>query len=427
MKVDIERLEKSKVKLTFTIDTKDFNERLDKSFKKNAKLFKVAGFRDGKVPRNIVEKTYGEDVLNYHVIEETADEDYAKAVTENNIEIVSKPELDIVKVNKTEGAVYTVTAFVKPEAKVKKYKGLTYKKGSTKVTKKEIDAKINETLEKNARLVTIDDRALKNKDISNINFEGFADGVAFEGGKGDNFELTIGSGQFIPGFEEQMIGMKIGETKEVNVKFPDEYHAENLKGKDAMFKVTLNSITSKELPKLDDEFVKDVSEKETLEEYKKEVEEGIIKEKEAKLKAEKETEILTALIENTEVEIPSSMIEEQTENQIRKMEEELSYQGMTLDIYCKYLNTSIDDLKKNFNVQSEKDIKLKLAFEFIAKEEKIEVTDKEIDEKIETLSKEYKKENDDSFKKNPNVRHYVKEQLSQEKLYNLVINEAIEK
>ena len=310
MELKIQRQENERTVLEFTMNSDEFEKELDKAFRKEAKHFKVPGFRNGKVPRNVVEKVYGERVLYEAVIEDNVDNEYRKAVEENNLDVVSKPELDVKQIGKGKDFIYTVTLYVKPEAKVKKYKGLEVKKIDTKVTKKDVDARLESDRQKNARVTSVEDRKLQKDDISTIDFEGFVDGVAFEGGKADNFELTIGSGQFIPGFEEQLIGMEIGEEREINVTFPEEYHAANLAGKPAMFKVKLISIKEKILPELDDEFAKDVSEFETLDEYKKDLEKKIKEEKEASAKNAKEMAVIDELVKNTEVTIPESMIEE---------------------------------------------------------------------------------------------------------------------
>ena len=267
MNVKVEKQENSKVVLEFTMSKEDFEKELTKAFNQNAKYFKVPGFRNGKAPRSVVEKMYGEGVLYETVIENNVDDEYRKAIEENKLEVVSKPELDIKQIGKGKDMIYTVTFYVKPEAKLKAYKNLEIEKVDRKVKKADVEKALNDAREKNARIVTVEDRELKNNDISTIDFEGFIDGVAFEGGKGENFELTIGSGQFIPGFEEALIGMKIGDERDINVTFPEDYHAENLAGKEAMFKVKLISIKEKILPELDDEFAKDVFE--TLKNTKK--------------------------------------------------------------------------------------------------------------------------------------------------------------
>lgn len=427
MSVKIEKQDNSKVVLEFTMSKEDFNKNLDKAFAKNAKYFKAPGFRNGKVPRAIVEKMYGETVLFDSVIEDTVDEEYRIAIEENNLEVVSKPELDIKQIGKDKDLIYTVTVFVKPEAIVKDYKGIEVKKFNTKVSKKDIDNALEQARDKNARTVTVEDRALEMKDISTIDFEGFVDGVAFEGGKGENFELTIGSGQFIPGFEEQLVGMKIGEEREINVKFPDEYHAENLAGKDAMFKVKLISIKSKVLPELDDEFAKDISEFDTLEEYKKDVEKKLKEEKEKQAEADKEAQAIEKIVENTEVNIPDSMIEDQMEQMVEQFNANLSYQGLNIETYCKYVGTTVEAFKETLKPQATKDVKLKLALEYIAKTENIIATDEDINAKIDELAKEYGNENADSLKNNENIKKYMSERVLQDKTLKVVLDNVVVK
>lgn len=427
MNVKVENKENSKVEIVFTLTKEEFNERLDKVFAKHAKDFKIPGFRPGKAPRNIVEKAYGEDSLNYTVIEDTIDIDYKKAVEENNLEIVSSPELNVVQIGRDKDTIYTVSAYVKPDATVKQYKGLEIPKFTKKVTKEDIDKEIDIAREKNARSVTVDDRALENKDIANIDFEGFDNGVAFEGGKGEKFDLTIGAGQFIPGFEEKLIGMKIGENRDIDVSFPEDYQMETLAGKPVVFKVTLNSISKKELPELDDEFVKDVSEFETLKDYKASVKENLEKKLEAEKKAAIETAVFDKVLENTEVTIPESMIEDQAAKLEEQTEHELSHQGMTLDLYCQYLGLDKNVMQANFKTQAEKDVKIRLALEAIAKQETIEVTDEEINSKIDELVKQYGDGSENNFKNNDSIKSYLTEQIKQEKLITLMVDSAIEK
>ncbi len=425
MEVKIQKEEHSKVILEFTMKNADFRKEVDKAYSKNAKYFKAPGFRNGKVPRAIVEKMYGEEVLYETVIEDNVDVEYKKAIEENNLEVVSKPELDVKEIGKDKDFVYTVTFFVKPEATVKKYKELEVEKFNTKVTKKDVEEALEAARVKNARTISVEDRALQKDDISTIDFEGFVDGAAFEGGKGENFELTIGSGQFIPGFEDQLIGMEIGTEREINVKFPDDYHAENLAGKNAMFKVKLISIKSKELPKLDDEFAKDVSEFDTLEDYKKDLEKKIKEDKESQAKADKEAKVIEKLVENTEVEIPDAMIEDEIEKMIEQFSTNLSYQGLDINKYCEYMGTTLDAFKDSLRPQAQKDVKLNLALEFIKKAEKIEITDADIDTKIDELAKAYNNENSESLKKNENIRNYVKGNLVNEKALSTAVDSAI--
>ena len=427
MEVKIEKKEKSQVVLEFTMKAKDFDKAMDEAFIKNQSKFKVPGFRNGKVPRNVVEKVYGEGVFYESIIEDNVDREYMKAVVENKLDIVSRPEMDVKQIGKGKDFIFTITAYEKPTAKVKKYKGLEIKKIDTKVTAAEVNAEIEKVRDKNAVVEDVTKRALKNGDISNIDFEGFVDGVAFEGGKAEKFDLTIGSGQFIPGFEEQLIGMKIGEEKEINVKFPDDYHSENLKGKDSVFKVKLNSIKEKKLAKLDDEFAKDVSEFETLEEYKKDVKEKLVHEKKHQAEHEKETLTINALVENVEVEIPDAMVETEIDKMLDQFNQNLAYQGLDIDKYVEYVGSSKEEFRKTLKPNAIRDIKLKLALEIIKEEEKIEVSDKEIDEKIIELSKAYGDGEADNLLKNENARAYMREQLSQEKTLKIVTDSVVEK
>ena len=427
MNVKVEKKENSVVEIEFTMDKEQFNAELDKAFKQNAKKFKVPGFRNGMVPRAVVEKTYGEGVLYEFVIENTVDEAYRTAVVENELEIVSRPELDIKQIGKDKDFVFVVTVCVKPEAKVADYKGIEVKKVSTRVTKKEVEEELERIREKNARIVTVEDRDLKDGDISVIDFEGFVDGVAFDGGKGENFELTIGSGQFIPGFEDQMVGMKIGEERDINVKFPEEYHAENLAGKDATFKVKLHEIKEKVLPELDDEFAKDVSEFDTLEEYRKDLNKKVKERKENQAKATKEQEAIEKFIEKVEVVIPDGMIDEEVEKMVEEMNANLSYQGLNIDQYLQYMGITLEDYKKEMRAQAEKRIKLNLGLEAVAKEEKVEVSDEEIDAKIKELSAQYGAGDDESLLKNENARNYMRQELTHEKTMKIVTDNAVEK
>lgn len=427
MNLKVEKQENSKVVLEFTMDKKDFEKELDKAFNKNAKHFKVPGFRNGKVPKHVVEKMYGEGVLYEAVIENCVDAEYKKAVEENNLEVVSKPELDVKQIGKDKDLIFTVSLYVKPEATVTKYKELEIEKVDTKIKKEEIDLAIEKDREKNARIVSIEDRPLKEKDISTIDFEGFVDGVAFEGGKGENFELTIGSGQFIPGFEEQLVGMNIGEEREIKVKFPEEYHSNELAGKDSIFKVKLISIKEKVLPELDNEFAKDVSEFETLEEYKKSVEEKVKHEKEHQAEHEREHKATDKLVENTEVVIPDSMIEDETDRMLEQMAQNLAYQGMSIDMYYQYMGTTKEDFKKSLVPDATRDVKLKLALEYIIKAENLKAEDSEIDAKIDELYANYGNDSTTNFKDNQNVRKYITDSILQQKALDVVINSVVEK
>ena len=427
MNVKVEKKENSKVEIEFTMDKKQFEEELEKAYKQNAKKFKVPGFRAGMVPRAIVEQTYGESVLYEFVIENTVDDAYRTAVVENNLEIVSRPELDIKQIGKDKDFIFVVNVCVKPQATVKDYKGIEVKKVSTRVTKKDVEAELEKIREKNARIVTVEDRELKNGDISIIDFEGFTDGKAFEGGKAENFELTIGSGQFIPGFEDQMIGMKVDEQRDINVKFPEEYHVKDLAGKDATFKVKLHEIKEKVLPEIDDEFAKDVSEFDNLEDYKKDLNKKIKADKENHAKIDMEQEAIDKFIEKVEVTIPEEMIDSEVDKMIEEMNANLSYQGLNIDQYLQYIGTTLDEYKKQMRDQAQRRIKLDLGLEYVAKEEKVEVEEKDIDEKIKELAAQYGNKDDESLLKNENARNYMRQQLVYEKTMKVITDNIVTK
>ena len=427
MNVKVEKKENSKVEIEFTMDKKQFEEELEKAYNQNAKKFKVPGFRAGMVPRAIVEQTYGESVLYEFVIENTVDDAYRTAVVENNLEIVSRPELDIKQIGKDKDFIFVVNVCVKPEATVKDYKGIEVKKVSTRVTKKDVDAELEKIREKNARIVTVEDRELKSGDISIIDFEGFTDGKAFEGGKAENFELTIGSGQFIPGFEDQMIGMKVNEERDINVKFPEEYHVKDLAGKDATFKVKLHEIKEKVLPEIDDEFAKDVSEFDNLEDYKKDLNKKIKADKENHAKMDMEQEAIDKFIEKVEVNIPEEMIDSEVDKMVEEMNANLSYQGLNIDQYLQYMGTTLDEYKKQMRDQAQRRIKLDLGLEYVAKEEKVEVEEKDIDEKIKELAAQYGNKDDESLLKNENARNYMRQQLVYEKTMKVITDNIVTK
>lgn len=428
MSSKITKTEGAKIELEITVSKEKFNQTLDEAFKKNSSKFKIPGFRNGKVPRNVVEKTYGEGVLYDEAFDIIAEAEYVKAVKENDLDVVSHPEVNIKEIGKDKDLVFIITLYVKPEIKLKKYKGLEIEKVNTKITEKDVNEELEKIRNKNARMIIKEEGVVENTDIVNINFEGFLNGVPFEGGKAEKYDLEIGSNSFIPGFEEQLIGMKAGEEKEIKTTFPKDYNNADLAGKDTIFKIKLHEIKKKELATLDDEFAKDVSEFETLKEYTKSVKEQLQKSKEISAKAERETKATAKLIENVEVDIPEPMIEHKIEHMISDFEQNLTYQGLSIDKYMEILNLKEEDLKAQFKENAIKDIKLQLALEFIQKAEEIQVSDKEIDEKVEELSKTYgKTDNAENLKKNASVREYMDTQLKQEKVLELLVSNVIEK
>ena len=427
MSVKLTKLEGSKIKLEFNVEKEKFCEALDEAFRRNSGKFKMPGFRNGKVPRQVIEKTYGENVLFDEAFNIIAEAEYIKAIQDNNLEIVSEPSIAIESIGKDKDLVFTMEVYTKPEAKLAKYKGLEIEKVNAEVTEEDINAELENIRNRNARIVAKEEgTAVENGDIANIDFEGFLDGVAFDGGKAEKYDLEIGSGSFIPGFEEQIIGMIAGEEKDITTTFPENYGNTDLAGKETIFKIKLHEIKKKELPALDDEFAKDVSEYDTLEEYTKSVKERLAKSKEASAKAEKETKALDKLCENLEVEIPEPMVHSQIHQMIHEFEQNLAYQGMTLEQYKEILNIDDKALHDQFEVSATKDIKLKLALEQVVKAENIEVKDEEIDVKIEELAKAYGNDGD-KIKNNPNARMYMAERLRQEKSIEVVVSNVIEK
>ena len=425
MNVKVENTEnKNEVKLTFNIEAEKFEEAMKKVYAKTAKYFNIPGFRKGKAPMQLVERQYGSAIFYEDAFNELVPEIYDNAIKENNVEAVSKPNIDIVQMEKGKELIFTAVVETKPEVELGKYKGIEIKKIEYTTSDKDIEHELGHMAERNARLVTVEDRAVEKGDITTIDFVGSVDGVEFEGGKAENHELEIGSNTFIPGFEDQIIGMKIDEEKDINVKFPDEYFSKDLAGKDATFKVKLHEIKKKELPELNDEFAKDTSEFDTLEELKKSIKDRMEKENEQKQKYETEEEVIKAVCDNIKVDIPSGMIETETENMLKDIENRLSYQGLKLEQYLKMLGKTKEEMQKEYEPQAIEAIKSRLMLEAVIKAEKIEATDDEIEEKMKEMAKNYGRENDAEFMKNENVANYIKEGIKSEKAVNFLVENA---
>ena len=407
------KVEKTKnaneVKIEITIDAEKFNDAIKKVYFKSAKYFNIPGFRKGKAPMNIVEKYYGKEIFYEDAFNEVAGEALDEAVKENDLQVVSRPDIDVTQIEKGKDLIFTAVMQTKPEAELGKYKGVEIKKIEYKVTDEDINHELGHMQEHNARIVTVEDRPVEKGDITVIDFEGFVDGKAFDGGKAEGHELEIGSNTFIPGFEDQIIGMKIDEERDINVKFPEEYFSKDLAGKDATFKVKLHEIKKKELPKLDDEFAKDVSEFDTLKELKEDIKKKQQKQNDDKAKYETQDAVIKAVCENVKVDIPSGMIETEVDNMLKDIEQRLSYQGLKLEQYLQMMGKTQEEMKKEYEPQAIESIKSRLMLEAVIKAEKIEATDEEIDEKLKEMAKNYGKENDEEFLKNENVRNYIKE------------------
>ena len=422
------KVEKTKnaneVKLEITVDAEKFDNAIKKVYFKSAKYFNIPGFRKGKAPMQIVEKYYGKEIFYEDAFNEVAGEALDEAVKENDLYVVSRPDIDVTQIEKGKDLIFTAVMQTKPEAELGKYKGVEIKKIEYKVTDDDINHELGHMQEHNARIVSVEDRPVEKGDITVIDFEGFVDGKAFDGGKAEGHELEIGSNTFIPGFEDQIVGMKIDEEKDINVKFPDEYFSKDLAGKDATFKVKLHEIKKKELPELDDEFAKDVSEFDTLKELKEDIKKKQQKQNDDKAKYETQDAVIKAVCENVKVDIPSGMVETEVENMLKDIEQRLSYQGLKLEQYLQMMGKTQDEMKKEYEPQAIESIKSRLMLEAVIKAEKIEATDEEVDEKLKEMAKNYGKENDEEFLKNENVRNYIKEGLTSEKALEFLVKNA---
>lgn len=392
MAVKSEQVEKNLVKLTFEVSREKFEEGINNSYKKNKAKFNIPGFRKGKVTKAIIEKYYTEAVFYDDAINYVLPDAYDAAVKESELDVVARPEIDVEEIKKGEPVVFTALVTTKPEVKLGTYKGIKIEKIENTVTDEDVDKEIDAARARNARVISIEDRAVQSGDIAVINFEGFCDGVAFEGGKGENYDLEIGSNTFIPGFEDQVIGAEIGKEIDVNVTFPEEYHAPDLAGKPAVFKVTVNEIKVKELPEADDDFASEVSEFETFAEYKDSVKKKLEEQAEEKAKQDTENAVIEEVVKNAEVEIPKAMADTQIDRMINDFAQRLQYQGMSIDMYLQYTGSTIEAMRESFREQAEKQCKVTLVIEAVMNKEGIDVTDEEIDDKIVEMSKIYNME-----------------------------------
>lgn len=389
MNTNVEKIEKNLVKLEITVPAEKFQEALKKSYNKNRGKFNIPGFRKGKAPMNVIEKYYGESAFYEDAINFVCDETYPKSIDENNIDPVDYPEIDIVQMGKDKEFVYTATVAVKPEPQLGNYKDIEVKKVEYSVSEEDVENQIKAMREKNSRVINKEEGQVENGDIAVIDFEGFVDDVPFEGGKGENYNLTIGSGSFIPGFEEQLIGAKIGANVDVNVTFPEDYHAEELKGKAAQFKVTVNAIKSKEVPELDDEFVKEVSEFDSVEQLKEDLRSKQVESNNLRAKKEYEDEVVKKVVEAAEVEIPEAMINREIDYMIKDLDMRLKYQGLDVQKYIELMGITVDTLRNDFKDVAATRVKTNLVLEAIAKAENIIATEDEIVTKVDEIVKSY--------------------------------------
>ena len=414
---------KNELKLTFTVPASRFEEAIQEVFKKSAKYFNIPGFRKGKAPFKIVERYYGDSIFYEDAFNELAPVVYDEEIKENKIEVASRPQVDVVQMEKGKDLIFTAIVATKPEVKLGKYKEIPLKKIEYKVTDEDIDHEINHMAEHNSRMVTVEDRPVKDKDIVTIDFEGFTDGKPFEGGKAENHDLTIGSKTFIPGFEDQIIGMKIGEEKDIKVTFPEDYFSKDLAGKEATFHVVLHGIKEKQLPTIDDEFAKDVSEFDTLKELKDSIKEKMEKENEERAKHETEDAAIEEVCKNTNIDIPEGMVELEIDNIMQNLDQRLSYQGLNLEQYLKMMGKSEEDFRKDYKEQAEKNVKTRLVLEQIVKDEKIKEDEKYIKEKLEEMAKQYNRKVED-LEKNEELKNYLAESSKTEQAVQLIVDNA---
>lgn len=392
MSVQVENLEKNMAKLTIEVSADDLEKALQAAYLKEKNKISVPGFRKGKVPRAMIEKMYGPEIFYDDAANRLIPDAYAEAADESKLEIASQPKIDVVQLEKGKPFIFTAEVAVKPEVTLGEYKGLEVEKTDTAVTDEEVDAQVEKERDSNARTITVEDRPVQKGDQTIIDFEGFVDGVAFEGGKGEDYPLTIGSDAFIPGFEDQLIGAEKGAEVEVKVQFPAEYHAEDLAGKPAVFKVTVKEIKAKELPALDDDFAQDVSEFNTLEEYKADVRKKLEEKKEAAAKEAKEEAAIAKAIENAQMDIPEAMIDTQTRQMMDEFASRLQQQGLALQQYYQFTGMDNDKLAEQMKPNALKKIQTRLVLEAVVKAEDIKATEEEYKAEVEKMAKMYQME-----------------------------------
>ena len=428
MSLQVERLEHNMAKLTIEVPAEEVEKALQAAYLKERGKISLPGFRKGRVPRQMIEKMYGPEVFYDEAANRMISEAYAKAYDECELELVSQPKIEITQLEKGKEFIFTAEVAVKPEVKLGEYKGLKVDKVSTRVTQTEVDEEIDKERERNARTIDVTDRAVQDKDQITLDFEGFVDGVAFEGGKASDYPLTIGSGAFIPGFEDQLIGANIDEEKEINVTFPEEYQAKELAGKAAVFKCTVHSIKAKELPELDDEFVSDVSEKsETVDAYKAEVKAKIKERKENEGKQKREDQSVEQAVANAEMDIPEAMISFQSRQMVDDFARRIMQQGMTMEQYFQFTGLSEEKMMEEFKPEAEKRIRTRLTLEAIVAAENIEVSEERLDEELQKMADSYKMEVD-KLKEymGENEKKQMKEDIAIQEAVTLIANAAVE-
>ena len=419
MSVQVEKLEKNMAKLTVEVSQEQFQDAMKKAFNKNKNRFNMPGFRRGKAPMSMIEKMYGEGVFYEDAADEAINATCMDAMNESGLDIVSRPEVTVEQIGKDKPFIYSALVAVKPEVTLGEYKGVEVQKADAEVTDADVEAELKRVQDQNARLVTVEDRPVADGDQTVIDFEGYVDGETFDGGSAEDFQLTIGSHAFIDTFEEQLIGKNIGEECEVNVTFPTEYHAKELAGKPAMFKVTVKEIKVKELPELDDEFASEVSEFETLDEYKEDIKAKLSERKQKAAASENENRVVDKVVENASMEIPDRMLDGQIDNMVQEMARNMESQGLSMDLYLKYTGMTSEQIREQMRPQAEKRIKTRRTLEAVVKAENIQVSDERLDEEIKKLADNYKMEAD-------KLKEYMTDRDKDQMKEDIAVQEAVD-
>lgn len=419
MSLQVEKLEKSMAKLTIEVSAEEFEKAVDTVYKRQRNRIQIPGFRKGKAPRKMIENMYGAGIFYEDAANAIIPDAYEKAYEECGEEITSSPEIDVVQIESGKPFIFTAVVALKPEVKLGDYKGVEIDKFSAEVTEEEVNAEIDRERDNSARMVSVEDRPVQDGDMTELDFEGFVDGVAFEGGKGENYPLTIGSGAFIPGFEEQLIGAELNKEVEVNVTFPEDYNAEHLAGKDAVFKCTVKEIKAKELPELDDEFASEVSEYDTLEEYKANVRKGLEEKKAKQAKEEKEDAAMAAVVENAEIEIPEVMLTTEQRQMYDQFAQRITMQGIQMEQYMQMTGSTKEGMLEQLKPQAERKIKSRLCMEAVAKAENITASEEEYEEEMKVMADAYQIEAD-------KVKEMMGEKEKKSIMADIAVRKAIE-
>ncbi len=424
MKYTFKKAEKSTVEITIDLTAEEWNKAIDSAYEKSKGKYSVPGFRKGKVPKKVLESTYGTSIFFEDAINIAFPQYYTEVLEkEPSIEAVARPEIDIKNIDEN-GITFLAIVAVKPKVKIGLYNGINFKKNEYNVKDEDVEEELKRLQERNSRMVDVTDRAVENGDTVIIDYSGSVDGVKFDGGTAEKQTLVIGSNTFIPGFEEQIIGMNIGDNKDINVKFPEEYHAENLKGKDSVFAIKLHEIKKKELPEVTDEFIKESAGAESVDAYKKEVKEKLQKQNELRAERELEDEMIKKITEDSKVEIPDAMIENQIDAMVQEMSYRMSYQGLRLEDYLKYIGKSMEDYRKDYREQAEKTVKSQLVIGQIIEDEEIDATEEEVDARIEEMAKSQGRPVPE-VKKNSRQLDYIKNDIIIKKLFDLLKSKNI--